>query len=70
MTVYNKVRKLENARIKINDAIEDIREALKGTRKERSAEVYILGNLNNWANGNHTLDDTIPKLIDFVQEGE
>ena len=61
---------MEDARIKINNAIDDIREALKGTSKERNIEMYIIGHLDNWANGECTLDDTIIRLIDFVQEGE
>ncbi len=68
MEKHERVNLLMEARSLINDATRKIRLALEGTSGERSAEVYIIGHLLNWANGENSMDDTIPKLIDEIEE--
>lgn len=65
-----KINLLEEAQMNIRSAIDNIRSALKGTDMERYAESYILGHLENWAFGESSFDETIPKLINKIQEGE
>ena len=70
MTNDKRIFLLEEAQTEINSAIEKINKAMTGTRNERSIKAYILAHLENWANGEHTYDDTIPKLIEDVRENE
>lgn len=59
---------LEEAQQQINDAIANIRLAVSGLGREESyAERYIIGHLNNWANGEGEMDTTIPKMIEDLE---
>jgi|SaaInlLV_10m_DNA_2_1039722.scaffolds.fasta_scaffold00468_26 hypothetical protein len=52
----------------INDAIGKIEEAVHDTGCESSADAYIIGHLSNWANGNNPHDETIPVLIEAMDD--
>ena len=70
MHKLRRIDKLEEAQILINRAKHKIREAVKDTSSERYAESYIIAHLDNWANGQSTMDDTIPKMIETILEEE
>jgi hypothetical protein len=70
MLNIDRVELLTEAQQKINEAIRLIREALEDTSEERSAEAYILGHLENWANGTYSMDTTCQKLIDGLLSGK
>ncbi len=63
-----RLRKLEEAQEHINQAIDLIREAIKGTPEETGSEQYIIGHLDNWCNNNNSMDTTIPKMIEGLEE--
>lgn len=65
----DRIEQLEEAREKIEEAIQLIRDALRGTQQADSAEAYIIGHLQNWAEGDNPYDETIPKLIEELREG-
>lgn len=69
MDKYERKELLENAQDKINEGIELIRQALKDTTHERHAEAYIIGHLDNWANGGNPYDETIPTLVEKISAG-
>jgi len=69
-TMQDRIFELEEAQEKINEAIDIIRQAVRGTEHEASADVYIIAHLNNWANGGNPYDETIPKLIENIRKGE
>ena len=66
MTKHERIEKLEMAQDLINQAIDFISDAVADTSKERSADVYIIAHLDNWANGGNPYDDSIPVLIDII----
>lgn len=70
MTKYERIEKLEMAQDLINQAIDLICDAVEDTSKERSADAYIIAHLDNWANGGNPYDDTIPVLVDFIEDDE
>lgn len=58
---------LEEAQRLIEEAIEKIQEAMRGTRRESAVDAYIVAHLDNWAHGNNPYDDTaIPRLMEEV----
>ena len=70
MKNYERIQLLEEAKEKINEAVSLIREALENTDFETSAEAYIIGHLDNWANGNNPYDEHIPKIIEELENEE
>jgi hypothetical protein len=68
MLKWERIEKLEQAQEKLNEAVRLIRLAVEDTNNERYCESYIIGHLKNWANGEHTLDTTIPKLIEEIEK--
>jgi hypothetical protein len=69
MDIQERQELLEQAQEKINEAIELIRVALEGTNQERGAEVYIIGHLDSWANG-ETESFGIPNMISDLNSNE
>lgn len=64
-----RIELLEQAQEKLREAIDLIREAVADTNQESSAEAYIIGHLENWAEGNNQYDTTaIPYLIESLEE--
>jgi len=63
-----RVELLTNAQDLINEAIGLIEEAVSGTENDMSAQAYIIAHLNNWANGGNPCDETIPVLIEEIEE--
>jgi Arc/MetJ-type ribon-helix-helix transcriptional regulator len=62
---------LEDAQIKIHEAIEAIREAVRDTENERSAEAYIIAHLEGWAEGTNSHEFTaIPRLLEDLEKDE
>ena len=70
MEIYDRIELLNNAKDKINEACDLIREAVEDTDFESSSEAYIIGHLSNWANGNNPYDEHIPKIIEYLENEE
>jgi hypothetical protein len=70
MEKIERIKLLEDAKDSINDAIENIRNAVINTELERNCSYYIIAHLDNWANDENGMDETIPKLINFIMENE
>ena len=67
MNANERISLLERAAEQIEDAIENIREAVNGMgRMEDSVETYMIAHLDNWANGINPHDETIPRLIEKI----
>jgi len=63
-----RIADLESAQEKINEAVTLITKALDDTGAGRRAERYIIGHLDNWANGGASLDETLPDFIKIINE--
>ena len=70
MTDSERIQMLEEAQEKINEAVHLIRGSMDGTNNEAYSERYIIGHLSNWANGGNPHDETIPVLIEKIQNEE
>jgi hypothetical protein len=70
MTKSDQIELLENAQMKINEAIELIEEAVSGTDNQMSVDAYLVAHLDNWANGGNPYDQTIPVLIEEMEQEE
>jgi len=66
MNMLERIQSLGEAREKINDAIDLIRDALSGTKYSNFAERNIIAKLNMWANEYDEKHDTLPKIIDNI----
>jgi hypothetical protein len=67
--VEEKITQLEEAKEKIDEAVDLIRRAVEGTNNDNAAEAYIIPHLENWAEGNNPYDaTTIPRLIEDLRE--
>ena len=64
LTYQERIDLLEEAADQINEAIDAIELAVRGTEHQASAHAYIIAHLKNWANGSNPYDEHIPKLID------
>ena len=64
--VTERIDMLYDAQEKLGETIELIRQALKGTSRERYAESYILGHLENWRNASG-YDIGIEQYIDELR---
>ncbi|MFW5847856.1 MAG: hypothetical protein ACOCVF_02970 [bacterium] len=70
-TKDEKIEQLEQAQEKINEAVELIKSAVKDTNMDNECESYIIGHLENWAEGLNQYDYTsIPKLIKRIENYE
>lgn len=68
MEKKDRLEALQQAEENLHEAIDLIDQAVSGTHLESSADVYILGHLRNWANGENQYDNTaIPKLIEGIE---
>lgn len=59
---------LEDAKEALEMAIENIRQAGKGTKFERQLQPYILGHLQSWIDGRETV--TVQMMLDEFGGGE
>ena len=58
---------LEKAQQHIEEAVSCIRDAVFGTSLEAACEAYIIGHLNEWADGTNPYDATnIPNLMESL----
>ena len=65
MEKYERIELLTEAQQKLNECIDLIKTALKGTSDERYADAYILGHLRNWVDaGGH--DKGIKQYIESI----
>ena len=71
MSKQERLEMLENAENLIFEDIELIRDAVEETESAAACERYILGHLDNWANGNNPYDDTaIPRLKEMIENDD
>jgi len=70
ISIQDRIDMLEEAQDLINQAIDQIQQAVKGTSVDRIVQAYTISHLDNWANGGNPHDMTIPVIIDSLSEDE
>lgn len=70
MDKAERIDKLEEAQEKIIEAIALIEEAVDETSFKISASYYIVPHLANWVYGNNPYDESIPKIIQGIEDNE
>lgn len=62
--LHIRIEQLIEARELIDAAVDLITQATQGTHNEPHVQTHICAHLTNWAHATHTLDTTIPRLIE------
>lgn len=68
--IEGRIKLLEEAQAKLEEAIGLIDEALRGTTHQRHADAYLLGHLRNWMDSGNRFDMGIQQYIDKLREEE
>ena len=63
-----RIEQLIKARDLIDDAVDLITLATQGTQNEPNVQAQICAHLTNWAHATHTLETTIPRLIEQLHK--
>jgi len=68
MKIHERIEAIKNAQAKLQEGLEELRQALAGTRNKHYWDSYILGHLDNWINGGNPHDDTIPNILEKIAD--
>lgn len=68
MDLEDRKVQLEEAKQHIEEGIELIRDAVRGTREESHANAYIIPHLMTWIGEGNPHDTSIPDYIDALEE--
>lgn len=68
--IEERIKLLEEAQAKLEEAIGLIDKALRGTTHQRHADAYLLGHLRNWMDSGNRFDMGIQQYIDKLREEE
>jgi hypothetical protein len=64
------IEELEDAQAQLEAGYYALKDALSKLRGRSRYESYILAHLKNWIQGGNPYDETIPKIIEAIRNGE